>query len=116
MGLKVTLVQGGGAGLDQAPAVQRIVAAAGVAIDWDEHLAGWASMERGGPPLPDALLKSVRATGLALKIGMRVRHAQFGIGTVLSVEALDDDVKLVVRFTAVGQKTLRAKYAKLEPA
>jgi DNA helicase-2/ATP-dependent DNA helicase PcrA len=57
-----------------------------------------------------------QTTGLALKIGMRVRHAQFGIGTVLSVESLDDDVKLVVRFTAIGQKTLRAKYAKLEPA
>jgi hypothetical protein len=35
---------------------------------------------------------------------------------VLSVERLDDDMKLVVRFTAVGQKTLRAKYARLEPA
>ena len=33
---------------------------------------------------------------------------------VMSVEALDDDVKLVVRFTSVGQKTLRARYAKLE--
>ncbi len=49
MALRVTLVQGGGAGLDQVPAVQTIFAAAGVAIDWDEHLAGWASMERGGP-------------------------------------------------------------------
>ena len=29
----------------------------------------------------------------------------------ISVEALDDDTKLVVRFAAVGQKTLRAKYA-----
>jgi DNA helicase-2/ATP-dependent DNA helicase PcrA len=57
-----------------------------------------------------------QSTGMALRIGMRVRHAQFGIGTVLSVEVLDDDTKLVVRFTAVGQKTLRAKYAKLEPA
>src|SRR5262245_8978388 len=53
---------------------------------------------------------------LSLKIGMKVRHPQFGIGTVLSVEALDDDTKLVVRFVAVGRKTLRAKYAKLEPA
>ena len=26
---------------------------------------------------------------------MKVRHPQFGIGTVLSVEALDDDTKLV---------------------
>src|SRR5439155_11032053 len=57
-----------------------------------------------------------QSTGLALKQGMKVRHPQFGIGTVLSVEALDDDTKLVVRFSAVGQKTLRAKYAKLEIA
>ena len=48
--------------------------------------------------------------------GMRVRHAQFGVGTVITVEPLDDDTKLVVRFTAVGEKTLRAKFAKLEPA
>ena len=47
--------------------------------------------------------------------GARVRHAQFGIGTVISVEPLDDDAKLVVRF-AIGQKTLRAKYARLQPA
>ncbi|HVQ14575.1 MAG TPA: UvrD-helicase domain-containing protein [Vicinamibacterales bacterium] len=57
-----------------------------------------------------------QSTGIALRLGMRVRHPQFGIGTVLSVERLDDDTKLVVRFTAVGQKTLRAKYARLEPA
>jgi hypothetical protein len=35
---------------------------------------------------------------------------------VISVEDLDDDQKLVVRFSSVGQKTLRAKYAKLELA
>ena len=38
----------------------------------------------------------------------------FGTGTVMSVEELDDDFKLVVKFTTVGTKTLRAKYAKLE--
>ena len=51
-----------------------------------------------------------------LKPGSRVRHPQFGLGTVLTVEPLDDDTKLVVRFNTVGQKTLRAKYAKLEVA
>ena len=51
-----------------------------------------------------------------LKPGLRVRHPTFGEGTVLSVEPLDDDTKLVVRFTSVGQKTLRAKFAKLEVA
>ena len=57
-----------------------------------------------------------QSTGLALRPGMRVRHPQFGVGSVISVEALDDDTKLVVRFAAVGKKTLRAKYARLEPA
>ena len=57
-----------------------------------------------------------QSTGMALKLGMKVRHPQFGVGTVLSVEALDDDTKLVVRFTNIGQKTLRAKFARLEPA
>jgi hypothetical protein len=47
---------------------------------------------------------------------MRVKHAQFGTGEILSVERLDDDAKLVVRFNAVGRKTLRAKYARLEIA
>jgi DNA helicase-2/ATP-dependent DNA helicase PcrA len=51
-----------------------------------------------------------------LKAGLRVRHPTFGIGTILSVEPLADDAKLVVRFTSVGQKTLRAKFAKLEVA
>ena len=53
---------------------------------------------------------------LTFRPGLRVRHAQFGVGNVVSVEALDDDTKLVVRFNAVGVKTLRAKYARLEPA
>jgi DNA helicase-2/ATP-dependent DNA helicase PcrA len=57
-----------------------------------------------------------QSTGLALRQGMKVRHPQFGIGTVLSVEALDDDTKLVVRFADIGQKTLRAKFARLELA
>jgi len=57
-----------------------------------------------------------QSTGMALKLGMKVRHPQFGIGTVLSIEALDDDTKLVVRFVNIGQKTLRAKFARLEPA
>jgi len=46
--------------------------------------------------------------------GTRVRHPQFGIGTVLSVEDLGHDVKLTVRFVNVGQKRLLASYARLE--
>lgn len=67
MSHRVTLVQGGGGGFEQVPAVQRIVEAAGVAITWDEHRAGQASIDKGGPPLPEDLLESVRKNGLALK-------------------------------------------------
>jgi ATP-dependent DNA helicase UvrD/PcrA len=49
-----------------------------------------------------------------LRPGLQVRHAQFGLGTIISIEPLSDDTKLIVRFSSVGQKTLRAKFAKLE--
>jgi DNA helicase-2/ATP-dependent DNA helicase PcrA len=52
----------------------------------------------------------------ALRLGMRVRHAQFGVGTVTGVEAHNDDMKITVRFNSVGVKKLLARYAKLEPA
>jgi DNA helicase-2/ATP-dependent DNA helicase PcrA len=48
--------------------------------------------------------------------GMRVRHPQFGVGNVISVEEHNDDVKITVRFVSVGVKKLLAKYARLEPA
>jgi DNA helicase-2/ATP-dependent DNA helicase PcrA len=57
-----------------------------------------------------------QSTGFTLRPGMRVRHPQFGVGSVITVELLDDDTKLVVRFVSAGQKTLRAKYARLELA
>ena len=65
--LRVTLIQGGGAGLDQVPAVQRILEAAGVAVQWLEFSAGLASLEQGGPPLPPDMLRSARETGIVLK-------------------------------------------------
>jgi isocitrate dehydrogenase (NAD+) len=67
MGLPVTLIQGGGAGLDQVPAVQRILQAAGADITWEEYPAGLAALEQELPPLPEPMLQSVRRTGLALK-------------------------------------------------
>lgn len=67
MALRVTLIQGGGAGIDQAIAVRHILQEAGIAMEWDEHFAGQASLERGGTALPTALLESARANGVALK-------------------------------------------------
>ena len=65
---------------------------------------------------PAYAYESEDQSGMALRPGMRVRHPRFGVGTVLSVERLDDDVKLTVRFVDVGAKRLLARYAKLEPA
>jgi DNA helicase-2/ATP-dependent DNA helicase PcrA len=48
--------------------------------------------------------------------GMRVRHKQFGVGTVVDVEDQGDDVKVTVRFASVGTKKLLARYAGLEKA
>jgi DNA helicase-2/ATP-dependent DNA helicase PcrA len=51
-----------------------------------------------------------------LRAGMRVRHPQFGVGTVVGVEEHNDDLKVTVRFASVGVKKLLSKYAKLELA
>jgi DNA helicase-2/ATP-dependent DNA helicase PcrA len=53
---------------------------------------------------------------MAVRPGMRVRHAQFGVGSVVGVEEYNDDLKVTVRFNSVGTKKLLAKFAKLEPA
>jgi DNA helicase-2/ATP-dependent DNA helicase PcrA len=55
-------------------------------------------------------------SGSGLRPGQRVRHAQFGVGNVISIEQHNDDMKITVRFNTVGVKKLLAKYAKLEPA
>jgi DNA helicase-2/ATP-dependent DNA helicase PcrA len=80
--------------------------------------SGRGSGARGGrvreEPDPFDFSQEDRAVPNGLAPGRKVRHGQFGVGTVVSVEELDDDLKLVVRFVSVGTKTLRARYAKLE--
>jgi len=50
------------------------------------------------------------------RLGMRVKHPMFGVGTVIGVEDHNDDVKVTVRFATAGSKRLLARYAKLERA
>ena len=47
-------------------------------------------------------------------IGDRVEHPKFGVGVVRRVEAMAEDHKVVVDFGTYGEKTLLAKFAKLE--
>jgi DNA helicase-2/ATP-dependent DNA helicase PcrA len=46
-------------------------------------------------------------------IGVRVRHATYGSGTIIGVEGDDDDRKLTVSFTDHGTKKLIERYANL---
>ena len=54
--------------------------------------------------------------GARPKPGQKVRHAQFGVGTVREVDGKGEDMKLTVHFATVGTKKLIAKYARLQPA
>jgi isocitrate dehydrogenase (NAD+) len=67
MGHKVTLIPGDGAGREIAAATQRLVAATGVAIDWEEAPAGELSIAQGKGPLPDDTVEAIRRTRVTLK-------------------------------------------------
>jgi isocitrate dehydrogenase (NAD+) len=116
MPLRVTLIQGGGAGEDQLPAAKRVLEAAGVAIEWDEFLAGLASVERGGPVLPETLLQSVRTNGLALKTKLLPSPGIEGnpnvllrraLGIFASVRPLKNLRGLAARFRDVDMLVIR---------
>jgi DNA helicase-2/ATP-dependent DNA helicase PcrA len=82
---------------------------------WEYRANPYGRRPRETPPSPSFVYEEEDQTP-GLRPGASVRHQQFGVGTVLSVEELGDDQKLVVRFTSVGQKTLRARFAKLQRA
>ena len=64
-------------------------------------------------------VQSAAATGSALgacpyAVGDRVEHPKFGVGVVRRTEAMATDHKVVVDFGQYGEKTLLAKFAKLQ--
>lgn len=63
----VTLLPGDGIGPEITAAVKKIIAATGVRIDWEEHLAGKLAVEKFGDPLPQAVLDSILKNKIALK-------------------------------------------------
>jgi len=50
-----------------------------------------------------------------LRLGTKVRHVKFGIGTVRRLEGAGDKQKVTVYFTSVGSKKLLLKFAGLLP-
>jgi isocitrate dehydrogenase (NAD+) len=63
----ITLIPGDGIGPEVTAAVVRILEVTGVSIAWDRHDAGVVAVEKGGKPLPDALIDSIRRNAVALK-------------------------------------------------
>ena len=64
---KATLITGDGTGPELCEVVKKVIAATGVAIEWEEVEAGVDALEKYGTPLPDQVLKSCRSTHVALK-------------------------------------------------
>ncbi len=71
-------------------------------------------------PVPDQPVievePSVPVVDDTLRIGSRVRHARFGVGTVRRLEGSGDKQKVIVYFNRFGPKRLLLKFAGLEPA
>ena len=65
---------------------------------------------------PSAIRSATPQQSQALKRGQRVRHEQFGVGTILTMEGEGPDAKLTVYFDRVGSKKFIAKCAKLTKA
>ncbi len=48
-----------------------------------------------------------------IKVGSRVKHEKFGVGTVLELTGGDSNTKAVIEFETAGRKTLLLKFARL---
>ncbi len=90
---------------DQRPVVEQPAAAS----DPGHNLAGLA--QQAPPPevevVPDA--------EMGPRLGMRVNHPKFGVGTIRRIEGSGDTTKLTIYFNSIGPKKLLMKFAGLEP-
>jgi isocitrate dehydrogenase (NAD+) len=73
---RVTLIPGDGVGPEVIAAAVAVIEAVGVTIEWDRQEAGAAAFKRYGTPVPAPLLRSLRATRIALKGPLETRVAE----------------------------------------
>jgi isocitrate dehydrogenase (NAD+) len=69
----VTLIPGDGIGPEVIAAAVAVIEETGVKPRWDTQIAGMTAFKRVGNPVPDALLRSLRQTGVALKGPLETR-------------------------------------------
>src|SRR5438067_10377727 len=65
--MQVVLIEGDGIGPEVTTAARRVIAAAGVRIDWVKAPAGLRAAEQLGDPLPEETLEVIRRYRVALK-------------------------------------------------
>jgi isocitrate dehydrogenase (NAD+) len=65
--MQIVLIEGDGIGPEVTVATCRVIAAAGVRIDWVKASAGIPAVERYGEPLPEETLEMIRRYRVALK-------------------------------------------------
>src|ERR1700741_1774250 len=113
--MQVVMIEGDGIGPEVTGAARRVVAAAGVRIDWVKASAGIVAPEKLGEPLPEETLEMIRRYRVALKgpcttpvgkgyrsINVRLRQGLELFASVRPVNTLPgisvpyDDVDLVV--------------------
>ena len=72
----VTLIGGDGVGPEVIDAALAVIRATGVEIEWDRQAAGAYAVKRFGTPVPDALIKSLKRTRVALKGPLETRSGE----------------------------------------
>ncbi len=93
MSYTVTLIPGDGIGPELAEAAKRVLEATGIGFDWDLQEAGEATIASEGTPLPDRVIESIRANGVAIKgpittpVGSGFRSVNVGLRQALELYA-----------------------------
>jgi len=90
---RVTLIPGDGTGPELTEALQTVIAATGVAVEWERQDAGLDVMEAEGTPLPERVIESVRRNKVAIKgpittpVGSGFRSVNVGLRKSLDLYA-----------------------------
>ncbi|MGQ0608019.1 MAG: isocitrate/isopropylmalate dehydrogenase family protein [Chloroflexota bacterium] len=93
MSYAVTLIPGDGIGPELAEAARGVLEATGIGFEWDVQQAGEATIASEGTPLPDRVVDSIRANGVAIKgpittpVGAGFRSVNVGLRQALELYA-----------------------------
>jgi len=89
----VTLIPGDGIGPELAAVARQVLEATGIGFEWDVQEAGEATIASEGTPLPDRVVESIRANGVAMKgpittpVGSGFRSVNVGLRLALELYA-----------------------------